>query len=64
MKEFVTEEDLNHYNGYPLVGMHVVETGGCKIIQEGADGKKRLVAVIGRNDAFGAASLLKIAVSI
>lgn len=32
-------------------------------MHKGADGKKRLVAIIGRNDSFGGASLNKIAVS-
>ena len=44
-------------------GLFIIDTGRCKIVQEKANGHQRLISVIGRNDSFGGASCIKMAVS-
>ena len=61
---FTTEEDSRiHRDHFPLAGIYIIETGRCKIIQTDESGARRTVSVIGRNDSFGGAERLKIAVS-
>lgn len=58
------ETEIAEREHYPTTGIYLIETGRCKIRLTGADGKVRTVSVIGRNDSFGGAERLKIAVSI
>ena len=61
-KLLTVEQTNNHH--YPMVGFFIIETGRCTILHADASGKKRIVAVIGRNDSFGGAEMVKIAVSL
>ena len=64
VNSFTTDEDIyTHREHFPLAGIYIIETGRCKIIQTDESGAKRTVSVIGRNDSFGGAERLKIAVS-
>ena len=59
----MTHRDVAFFH-FPLAGIFIIETGRCKIRHTDANGNKKTVSVIGRNDSFGGAERLKLAVSV
>ena len=53
------ESVYNHH--FQLPGVYIIETGRCSIINIDAQGNRRNISVIGRNDSFGGSERIKIA---